>query len=94
MRSDFGHGAEKLPKVRDHLDAARADLLEFTACAKEIWRQLWSNNPNEQLNMGIRRRTDVVGIVRPPRPFPDNFDNNWRPAAREPIALEPGEQPF
>ena len=37
--------AEKLPAVADHLDAARADLLAFTAFPKEIWRQIWSNNP-------------------------------------------------
>ncbi|GAA0543524.1 hypothetical protein GCM10009546_01970 [Actinomadura livida] len=40
----------KRPEAAEHLDAARDDLLAFTAFPRQLWRQIWSNTPQERLN--------------------------------------------
>src|SRR4051812_42661549 len=43
----------RFPDAATHLDEARAELLAFTGFPREIWRQIWSNNPQERLNKEI-----------------------------------------
>jgi putative transposase len=51
--------ADKLPKVADHLDTARADLLAFTAFPKQIWRQIWFGYAGD---LGVSERCVCAGL--------------------------------
>jgi transposase-like protein len=46
--------AQKLPRSAKHLEETKADLLAFTTYPRQIWRQIWSSNPQERLNKEIR----------------------------------------
>lgn len=56
---------EELPKVAEHLDAARADVLAFTAFPKDLWRQIWSNG-TVSTDSGHQRH--ITGGANPPDP--------------------------
>jgi len=75
--------AEKLPKVAEHLDTARADVLAFTNFPKEIWRQIWSNNPQViwSRSTGVR---DVVDEAVRSRVLPGGRGYLPRSSTRRP----------
>ncbi|MGW5210992.1 transposase [Streptomyces sp. NPDC004051] len=66
VKAQMAHALDALEakslKPTAHLDTTQHDLPAFTAFPREIWRQIWSDNPQERLNKEIRRRTDAVGV--------------------------------
>ena len=50
------------PKIGPLMDAAKAEVLAFTAFPRSHWPKTWSTNPLERVNKEIKRRSRVVGI--------------------------------
>ncbi len=69
-----------VPKAGQDMEAARDDVLAFLHFPQKHWRNIWSTNPLERLNVApigalgsavIKRRTNLVGI------FPNDAAITW-----------------
>jgi putative transposase len=54
--------AERFEKAAKLMDDAKDEVLAFSSFPRAHWRQIWSTNPLERLNMELKRRCRVVGI--------------------------------
>ena len=54
--------AAGFPKAGPLMDAAKHEVLAFSAFPKAHWQKIWSTNPIERINKEIKRRSRVVGI--------------------------------
>jgi putative transposase len=52
----------RFPRLSELMDEAEEDVLSYAAFPQEHWHKIWSNNPLEQVNKEVKRRTNVVGI--------------------------------
>jgi len=50
------------PQLRNLLDEGREEVLSYTRFPTEHWRKIRTNNPLENLNSQIKRRTRALGI--------------------------------
>jgi putative transposase len=54
--------AGRFPKIGPLMDAAKTEVLAFSAFPRAHWSKVWSTNPLERVNKEIKRRARVVGI--------------------------------
>jgi len=53
---------DKLPRVAEHLEQARADVLAFTAFPIGHWKKIWSTNPVRHEAPHDRREVGVLPL--------------------------------